>query len=331
LKPLNNPRRITVSDLTATELKILNRLSEARNRTVHLGTKLQEVISILPGSATPVNAVNATGNLDISSVVIHGETVTVGADKYEFLGTVSQTPTLPANVPVSINANMVKASVTLTVDTQPTSGDKMTIGTKIYTFVPVGTDTADGEVSIGADKAGAQDAIVAAINGTDEFNDPHTLVTAAAFSNDICTITAIAGGTVGNVIASTETFTAVTNIFSAVHLGSGANCSAANAKSAFIAAFNTHDTQGITATSGAGTTIDFTADVAGTAGNSFATTETMANGTFGEGNTTLKGGVNGTVGVKGAMKFDGSYLYLAIDTNTITGKNWRRVSLGAAY
>lgn len=318
-----------MSDLTATELKILNRLSEARNRTVHLGTKLQEVISILPGSATPVNAANAAGNLDITSVVLHGEKVTIGADVYEFLANTSQIPTAPTNVPVDIYADTGKAARVLTVDTQPTSGDKMTIGTKIYTFVPVGTDTADGEISIGINLLNAQANIVAAIKGQDTYNVAHTLVTISEFSNDVATVTALNGGTGGNSIATTETFTANTNIFAGATLTGGTNCSAANAKAALISAFNTNDDQGITATSGTGTTIDFTADVAGTIGNAFATTETMSNASFGA--STLVGGVNGTIGAKGAMKFDGSYLYLAVDTNTITGKNWRRVSLGAAY
>ena len=135
----------------------------------------------------------------------------------------------------------VKASVALTIDTQPTSGDTFTIGDKTYIFVPVGTDNGNGEISIGADLAAAQAAIVAAINGTDDHNTPHPLVFADDFADDAADITAFIGGTIGNAIATTETFTAATNIFSAVTLGGGNNCSAADAALAVIAAVNGND------------------------------------------------------------------------------------------
>jgi hypothetical protein len=108
---------------------------------------------------------------------------------------------------------------TLTVDTQPTAGDTFTIGTKVFTFRAVGDANADGDVEVGADLAGAQANIVAAVNGTDRFNDPHPSVTIAAFAADDAVITAIVEGTAGNAIATTETFTAGTNVFDAAVLG----------------------------------------------------------------------------------------------------------------
>ena len=47
--------------------------------------------------------------------------------------------------------------------------------------------------------------------------------------------------------------------------------------------------------------------------------------------TALAGGVNGTVGVAGEALRDADYLYVATATNTISGANWRRVSLGSVY
>ena len=113
----------------------------------------------------------------------------------------------------------VKAVGTLTVDTQPTIGDTFTIGGIVYTFVAVVDANAEGEVSIGANVAGAKLAIVAAINGTDGFNNPHPAVTASAFSGDVATLTARIPGEAGDAIATTETFTAGTNIFNATTLG----------------------------------------------------------------------------------------------------------------
>jgi hypothetical protein len=117
--------------------------------------------------------------------------------------------------------NAVAGDVTLTMDTQPTAGDTMTIGEKVYTFTADGTAAADGEIDVGADLADAKTLVVAAINGTDTINTAHPLVTAAAFATDDCTITAITKGTAGNAVVSTETFTAATNVFDTVTLEDG--------------------------------------------------------------------------------------------------------------
>lgn len=47
--------------------------------------------------------------------------------------------------------------------------------------------------------------------------------------------------------------------------------------------------------------------------------------------TPLAGGVAGTVGAAGQVVYDGTYLYVAVAANGATGKNWRRIALGAAY
>ena len=307
---------------------------------MEFGEKIQEIIATLkkettPG--TPVNAVNAKETLTISGVVIHGETVTInnpavaGSDVYEFLADAAQSKSDPANKVVDITTYTTKSSGSLTVDAQPTSGDKMVIGEKEYTFVPVGTANADGEISIGADLAGAQAAIVAAINGTDGVNDPHPLVRASVFAANVSTITALIGGISGDTIATTETFTAATNIFGGETLGSGADCSAANAVSALVGAITAADTQGVGAADGAGDTVVLTADVAGAIGNAIVIGETMRNGAFTEGAVLLSGGVDGTVGLVDETMIDANYEYRCVADNTTSGKNWRRISLGSAY
>lgn len=115
--------------------------------------------------------------------------------------------------------NAVASQGTLTVDTQPTVGDTMTIGTKVYTFTTDGTAAADGEIDVGADLADAKTLIPAAINGTDGNNDANAVASAAAFVGDDCVITALVKGVDGDLIATTETFTAVTNVFDAATLG----------------------------------------------------------------------------------------------------------------
>jgi hypothetical protein len=320
-----------MADLTATELRVLNNLSKVRNPTVSLGTLLQAAKSAHPGVGTPVNAVAASKLLTLTGVVIDGETLTIGNDVYEFLGDTAQTKTVPTHKPIDISGSMTKSSVVLTVAAQPAAGETITLGTKVYTFVPNGTANANGEISVEADLAGAKLAIVAAINGTDGFNIANTKVSAAAFNANTCTITALVGGVIGDAIVSTETMGGATNAFASATLGSGADCTAANADGIIIAAVNAQDTSGVAASQGAGTSVLFTADAGGVAGNAIVVGKVMANASFAAAAVLLSGGVNGTVGVAGAVLVDASYLYVAIAANTLADANWRRISVGSAY
>lgn len=316
-----------MDQISSTVKKVLNDVSQERSIAVKLGDIIESMIANGPDDGTPVNAIDATGTLTISGVVVDGETVTIGDDVYEFVTDAAKTVTAPTNKPVDIAANATKSSGTLTMATRPTAGDKVTIGEKVYTFVPVGTDNADGEVSIGADAAGAQANLVAAINGTDGISTPHPLVSAGDFAANVCTITALVGGTVGNAIATTETFTAVGNVFGAAVLGSGADCTAANAVTALVAAITANTESAVAAADGAGDTVVLTSP--GAAGNAIDTTETMANGSFGAAH--LAGGVDGTIAVGMKMLVDASYLYVCLAGNTALQKNWRRISLGSAF
>ena len=317
--------------LTATELKVLNNLSQVHNPAVSLGAKLQEIIGVSGETGTPVNAVAAKVTLGITGVCVDGETFTIDGATYEFLADAAQSKTAPTNIAVDITSKTVKASGTLTVDTQPTNGDTLTIGAKTYIFVPVGTANADGEISIGADLAGAQEAIVAAINGTDGHNTANTSATAGAFAANASTITALIGGTVGNAIATTETFTAGTNIFAAATLGTGTNCTAANTALAVIAAVNANSASKVTASAGTGNDVLLTADTAGVVGNAIAVSDTMANAAFADAATALSGGVDGTVASGMKIMVDATYMYVCLNGNTTAENNWRRVSLGSAY
>jgi len=328
-----------MNNLTSMEVAHLNNINTNTQRMT-LGEKIKSIIDAVNNvvvSGTAVNAVNAAENLAISGVVIHGETVTInnpaatGTDVYEFLTDTAQTKTAPTNIAVNIAANTIKPSGVLTIAVQPTSGDTMTIGTKVYTFVPVGTNTADGEISIETDLATSKLAIVAAINGVDGINESHNLVSAANFVVDDCIITALIGGVSGDIIATTETFAAGTNIFAGATLTSGADCTAANAVTALVASITTSDTQGVGAADGAGDSVDITADVAGVIGNAIVIGETMANGAFTGGAVVLSGGIDGTVGVINTMMIDDTYLYKCVAANATSGKNWRRISLGSAY
>ena len=268
---------------------------------------------------TPVNAVAADQDLTISDVVIHGETVTIDGDVYQFAADAAQTVDT-GNIAVDIESNTTKSSGTLTVDTNPIAGDTFVIGEKTYTMVPNGTANADGEIDIEALLADAQANIIAAINGTDEHNTAHALASAGDFADDDSAITALIGGTAGDAIATTSSFDAGTNGFAAATLGSGADCSATNAGIALVAA---QDTASVVITESTGT-VTATAAVKGTAGNSIAVDEDMANAAWGD--TELAGGVDGTVGT---IFVDDTYLYVAIGGNTISGANWKKIAHSA--
>lgn len=191
-----------MTNLTAKEISDLNLMAPAA-RNAELGTVVNDLITGLNSvivEATPVNAVNATATLTFTSVVTDGETITLdnpdedGVDTYEFCADAAQTVSAEGNIAVDIEANTTKASVVLTVDTKPTAGDTMTIGTKKYTFVAVAAGDVDGEIEVGADLPAAKVNIVAAINGTDGYSVAHPEVSAAEFSSDACTITALVGG-----------------------------------------------------------------------------------------------------------------------------------------
>jgi len=331
-----------MNGLTVKEKKVLNNLSEVLDQGVSLGNRIQEIIgaiSAISSVGTPKNAVSAKETLSITGVVIDGETVIIfnpvnsEPDIYEFLADVAQTKTNPTNIAVNISEDATAASCVLTIDTQPTSGDTMTIGEKVYTFVPVGTDTADGEISIGVDLAGAQAAIIAAINGTDAFNDPNPLVSAAAFAANATRISALVGGAAGNLVATTETFTAATNVFADVTLLLGADCSAADAIIKLVAAILVNDAQGVTGAPGEAGTIILGADVAGAgaAGNDIIIDINMANGSMPPEVSTLSGGVDATVTDGIAIMVDDDYLYTCPIANPITGMNWRRIALGDSF
>jgi hypothetical protein len=112
----------------------------------------------------------------------------------------------------------VAATGTLTVDTNPTAGDTMTIGATTYTFRA--TAAVAGEITIGANLAATKPLIVSAING-DSLNAANASVSAATFSSNNCTLTARVVGAAANSVATTETYTAGTNVFAAATLSGG--------------------------------------------------------------------------------------------------------------
>lgn len=329
-----------MTNLTARQIRYLDSMSRFFSPSLKFGTLISDIITQINDdnnipitTGTPVNAVNASNILTISGVVLNGETISIGEDVYEF-STSTELEVGEGNIPVSINLTSTKASNLLTVDTNPTAGDTITIDEKVFIFVPNGTANADGEIDIESTLSNTQINIKAAVNGTDGVNTKHpTAKIVDDFTDDEVAIHARFGGTDGNSISTTETFTANTNVFSSATLAGGADCSAADAITMFVSELGWAEKECDCANvaDGPGNTIIVTAKVAGVIGNDIPITETLSNGSFIEGSTLLSGGINGTVGVSGEIYKDSTYLYVCTNTNTIADKNWRRVSLGSAY
>jgi hypothetical protein len=111
------------------------------------------------------------------------------------------TPATAAAAPV----NAVAATGVLTMATKPTANDTVTIGSRVYKFVA--SAAATGDVAIGANVAASQANLVTAIGG-DAHNLINTDVTAAAFSSNAMTVTAIVKGTLANAVATTSSLVA---------------------------------------------------------------------------------------------------------------------------
>ncbi len=118
-------------------------------------------------------------------------------------------------------SNNLPYAVSLTMATQPTAGDTITIKGVTWTFVAAGTAAAAGEVALGADVAATKVILVNAINGTGtpgaatyidfDADTRRTLMnsqlTAATFSGDVSAITGY------GILNPAETFTSANNFF----------------------------------------------------------------------------------------------------------------------
>ena len=142
----------------------------------------------------------------------------------------------------------VRATGSLGMATKPTdTADTVTIGSTVYRFMDTPAQAYD--VEIGTLVADSQANLVAAINasgtpGTEYFAGTlvHPDVRAVAFAADVMVVTAKKAGLDGNAIATTETFTDVTDAWVAATLLGGLGWTAmATITAATIAAAATDD------------------------------------------------------------------------------------------
>jgi hypothetical protein len=84
----------------------------------------------------------------------------------------------------------------------------------------------------------------------------------------------------------------------------------------------------VTMAAAGGTAVTCTSDVAGVIGNAIVATEALTGCAWGDGST-LVGGIDGTVGSKGQIEWDASYMYVCILANTVADANWERAGISS--
>lgn len=264
--------------LTTAELNVLAGISAGLTSTE------LDLLDGLTKSTAQLNALTsnegraAVGVVRFDGVCKDEETITIGADVYEFDTHVASTIT-GGRIRLDISGGTtVKAACQLTLDTQPTAGDDMTIAGVVYTFVPDGTANAAGEIDVGSDLADCKLGVVNALEGDDGWNAVPTLFTCeTVFTVNDLVITLMEGGTDGNSIGCTETFTAGGNIFDAGTFGTevaGVDATAGESSDAFVAAVNASGTEDISAIDIAADEVLLVADAVGVVTTAIA--ETMA-------------------------------------------------------
>ena len=186
----------------------------------------------LTGTEAQTFRIDVEGLVETATIVAQADTNTSLSSKYLVLNDKD------GSVWVWFSTG-AQAVVTLTMDTQPTDGDKIVIGSRTYTWQASLTNV-DGNIWIGSNIAAAKNNLYYAIAasggtpGTDYATamTANTEVTVGYFNGSSQAVfTSILAGTAANSLTSTETFTAGTNVFSAATLTGGVAASTAPAGS----------------------------------------------------------------------------------------------------
>jgi hypothetical protein len=204
------------------DLELLSGVANAATNTLTMDTDptAADTMTIDDEVYTFVAAASAPGQITIDGTVANTQanlrTAVNDGDTYN---APHKSVTLGAATTLGGSAT---ATNNLTMDTDPTAGDTCTIDGVVYTFAAAAS--APGQITLdGAVVANTQASFRTAVNSGDIYNDPHPTATLGAFAADVSAVSARTPGSAGNSIATTETFTAITNIFSAAALAGGAD------------------------------------------------------------------------------------------------------------
>jgi len=323
--------------ITDTELGYLNNVSS------NIQTQLDNIVI----SGTPLNAVAASSVLTIGTNPVEATLITIGGTAYKFR--------------VAVGAG-VAATGTLTMNTdQPHDGDTVLMGNTTYTFKTAlsAEPTVANEVLIAATTTEASmDNLIAAIEGTGVEGTNYSVdtlsqgaVTASKATADTMLVTYDTVGTLGNqydtagtathatwgnttlvggiavqtandVLIGATTEDSINNLVLAITYDAGAGTN-----EGVLYGTGTVVNANATAVKASPATMTATSLIKGVSGNSIGIAETLADGSWTNGDLFLAGGVNGTVAGTGQLYYDSTNLYIAMTANTISGANWRKLVL----
>jgi hypothetical protein len=302
-------------------------------------------------SGTPVNAVAATQILELTGDIVagshaesvltsnatnvtDGDTVTIGTTVYRFKDTMAAAYDVKIGADAATTLDNLKAAINGT----GTAGVEWFAGTAAHPTV-VATTNAD-----------TTQKVVARLPGT-AANTLATTKSAATLSWPAATLGDGTG--LSNPGVAPETVTVDTVVYSFVDVLSETNGAAAVANQVLFGAssaaaldnlklaINAGATAGtnystgtvvhptVTATTNENASQVVAAKVKGTAAESIAVDDTIADGAWA--GATLASGVDGTVGIARQVLLDANYLYVCTAANTIADANWKKVDLGSAY
>jgi hypothetical protein len=329
-------------DVTLTEVEALFNTEENAS-LVSQAARIAVLEAQAPEATAPDYATAASKVLTVAAEPAEGETVTLSTTVYK-----ARRTALGAGVAASKAFTIAVAA--------PTDAETCTIGTIVYTCKDslTGTPGAGAIWVLNDGSTNTATNLYNAINGGTGLDSTykygagavaHALVTATNGSAGVVTATAKTVGYAGNTIAIAETATTGSWAGAATFLSGGIDAQAANdiytggtaeifidnlvlavtdttnraaniAAGKYGTATAVHTT--VTCAKASASTMTASARVKGTAGNSIAIAETLASGSsvWTGGATALSGGITGTVGVQGEIKYSTTALWICVDAAT---------------
>jgi len=285
----------------------------AEGETVSIGGVTYKARLEALGIAVAATGILTSNNTEISD----GDTVTIGTTVYQFKDTMAAAYDVKRDGTTADTtlANLVKA-----VNATGTAGVEYFAGTLIHPTVSAGAVT-DHAITFTAKTAGAAgNAIAKAVSaGAAELDWDGTggFLTGgkdAQAANDVYVDTNAQGFIDNLVLAITDTTNRAANI-AAGKYGTGTVINPL-----------------ATAVKASASTMTATAITAGVSGNLIAVAETLSNASsvwdnVGDSRLFLRGGIDGTVAVKGTIRYETTKLWIATDDCTIAVSNWHYASL----
>ncbi len=300
---------------------------------------------------TPVNAINAFQTLTATTItqgvhavsvitsdatnVADAEVVVIGAITYRFKDTLAQA----YDVKIGADAEASLVALKKAINGTGIAGTDYFTGTVAHTLVRAGAITAT-TIQVWSRTVGTANNTLATTTTASHLSWADTTLGGGTGASD-------AGVAPNTVTIGSKTYSFVKELSETSGASAVANQvlyggSVAVALDNLKLAINGGDTAGteystgttahtlVTATTNTNSTQVVEYITAGVIGNDEVDlSDTLTDGAWGD--TTLQGGVNGTVGSQGQQYVGSAYLYTAIEDNTIADKNWRRVSLGSVY